>query len=42
MKYVVNSFRQIQKYEEIQDMASMCALIFLFGFAVIATTGRIF
>ena len=42
MKYVVNSFRQIQKYEEIQDAATMIALVSLFGFAVIATTGRLF
>ena len=42
MKYVVNSFRQIQKYEDIHDAATMLALISLFGFAVIATTGRIF
>ena len=42
MKNVVNSFRQIQKYEDIQDVASMLALVFLFGLAIVASTGKLF
>ena len=42
MKNVVNSFRQIQKYEDIQDILGTMFLACMFGFAVIASTGKLF
>ena len=33
----MNSFRQVQKHEDIQDALTMFGLICLFGFAVIAS-----
>ena len=41
-KLFVNSFRQIQKHEDVQDVITMMTLIFLFGFAVIASAGKLF
>ena len=41
-KLFVNSFRQIQKHEDMQDVITMMTLIFLFGFAVIASAGKLF
>ena len=38
----MNSFRQVAKYEDIQDIAGTMFLACMFGFAVIASTGKIF
>ena len=42
MKTIINSFRQVQKYEDIQDIAGTMFLTCMFGFAVIASTGQLF
>ena len=42
MKTIINSFRQVQKYEDIQDALGTMFLACMVGFAVIASTGQIF
>jgi hypothetical protein len=37
MKAIRNSFRQVNKHEDIQDAATMLGLICLFGLAIIAS-----
>ena len=34
---IMNSFRQVEKHEDIQDALTMVALMCLFGLAVIAS-----
>ena len=42
MKTLMNSFRQVAKYEDVQDALGTMFLACMFGFAVIASTGHIF
>jgi hypothetical protein len=37
MKAIRNSFRQVKKYEDVQDAATMVGLMCLFGLAIIAS-----
>ncbi len=42
MKTIINSFRQVQKHEDIQDALGTMFLVCMFGFDVIASTGQLF
>jgi hypothetical protein len=42
MKTIINSFRQVQKYEDVQDTLGTMFLGCMFGIAVIASTGQLF
>jgi hypothetical protein len=42
MKYIINSFRQVQKHEDVQDALGTLFLGCMFGIAVIASTGQLF
>ena len=42
MKTLMNSFRQVQKHEDLQDIAGTLFLACMFGIAVIASTGKLF
>ena len=42
MKTIINSFRQVQKHEDIQDTLGTLFLGCMFGLAVIASTGQLF
>ena len=42
MKYIINSFRQVQKHEDVQDALGTLFLTCMFGIAVIASTGQLF
>ena len=39
---IINSFRQVKKYEDIQDAATMLGLIGLFGLAIVASAAPLF
>ena len=42
MKHIINSFRQVQKHEDVQDALGTMFLGCMFGIAVIASTGQLF
>ena len=42
MKTIINSFRQVQKSEDVQDALGTMFLTCIFGFAIIASTGQLF
>lgn len=42
MKYIINSFRQVQKHEDVQDAVGTLFLACMFGIAIIASTGQLF
>ena len=42
MKTIINSIRQVQKQEDIQDALGTLFLGCMFGIAVIASTGQLF
>lgn len=41
MKTIIDSFRQIQKYDDIQDILEQTALMCFFGVAVVASVGYV-
>jgi hypothetical protein len=41
MKTIINSFRQIQKYDDIKDILEQAALMCFFGVAVVASVGYV-
>jgi hypothetical protein len=42
MKYIMNSFRQVAKYEDVQDTITMIGLISIFGLAIVASAVPLF
>lgn len=42
MKYIINSFRQVQKHEDVQDAVGTMFLACMFGIAIVASTGQLF
>jgi len=42
MKYIINSFRQVQKHEDVQDTLGTMFLACMFGIAIVASTGQLF
>ena len=42
MKAIRNSFRQVEKYEDVQDAVTMLGLMCLFGLAIVASAAPLF
>ena len=42
MKAIRNSFRQVKKYEDVQDAVTMLGLMCLFGLAIVASAAPLF
>ena len=42
MKTIINSFRQVEKYEDVSDVVTMIGLIGIFGLAIVASAVPLF
>jgi len=42
MKTIINSFRQVKKYEDVSDAVTMIGLIGIFGLAIVASAVPLF
>ena len=42
MKTLMNSFRQVAKYEDVSDAVTMVGLIGIFGLAIVASSATLF